>query len=87
MINIKIGRVKVAERIYWATGLSLTTPFTEMCPGAKTKPLPLAVIRNWRLNSVACLAPVTAFSSIQRVRGREIEKEREEEKEKESEKN
>ena len=44
----------LAEGIYWATGLSRTTPFTE----GRIKPRPLAVIRNRRLNSVALLAPL-----------------------------
>ena len=29
-----------AEGIYWATGLSLTTPFTEGCPGVNNKASP-----------------------------------------------
>ena len=51
-----------------ATGLSLTTPFTEGRLGWEliTKPRPLAVIRNRRLNSVALLAPLRSvqFSSV-----------------------
>ena len=39
-----------AEGIHWATGSSLTTPFTEGCLGVNDKPRPLAVIRNRRLN-------------------------------------
>ena len=77
------GLPRFAEGIYWAPGLSLTTPFTEgsvtdiyhtipyhTIPGAReliTKPHPLAVIRNRRLNSVALLnlAPLRSvqFSS------------------------
>ena len=61
------GLPRFAEGIYWATGLSLTTPFTEGARELMTKPRPLAVIRNRRLNSVALLAPLSyvQFSSVQ----------------------
>ncbi len=64
------GLPRFAEGIYWATGSSLT-PFTEGCAGVTrelmTKPRPLAVIRNRRLNSVALLVPLHSvqFSSVQ----------------------
>ena len=55
-----------AEGIYWATGLSLTTPFTEVCPGANNKASPPDRHQEQRLNSVALLDPLRSvqFSSV-----------------------
>ena len=63
------GLPRFAEGICWATGLPLTTPFTEGRLGVNEKPRPLAVIRNRRLNSVALLVPLRSvqFSSVQKL--------------------
>ena len=58
----------LAEGICWATGLSLTTPFTEGRLELMTKPRPLAVIRNRRLNSVAPLVPLRSVQFALRDR-------------------
>ena len=59
------GLLRFIEGIYWATGLFLTTPFTEGCPGANNKASPPGRLRNRRLNSVALLDPLRSvqFSS------------------------
>ena len=56
------------EGIYWATGLSLTTPFTEGCAGVNEKASPPGrLIRNRRLNSVALLAPLRSVQFVRPV--------------------
>ena len=59
----------LAEGIYWATGLSRTTPFTEGRLGVNNKASPLAVIRNRRLNSVALLAPLRSVQFSGKCQG------------------
>ena len=56
------------EGIYWATGLFLTTSFTEGCAGVNKKASPpVPSVRNRLLNTIALFVPlqVVQFSSVQ----------------------
>ena len=54
----------LAEEIYWATGLSLTTPFTEGRPGVKNKASPPGRHRE-QASKQRCTFSSTTFSSVQ----------------------
>ena len=53
-----------AEGIYWATGLSLTTPFTEGCPGVNNKASPPGRHQE-QAPKQRCTFSSTTFSSVQ----------------------
>ena len=53
-----------AEGIYWATGLSLTTPFTEGCPGVNDKASPPGRHQE-QAPKQRCTFRPTTFSSVQ----------------------
>ena len=53
-----------AEGIYWATGLSLTTPFTEGCPGVNNKASPPGRHQE-HAPKQRCTFSSTTFSSVQ----------------------
>ena len=61
-----------AEGIYWATGLSLTTPFTEGCPGVNNKASPPGRHQEQAPKQRCTFSPTT-FSSVQ-FRTREVGK-------------
>ena len=54
----------LAEGIYWATGLSLTTPFTEGCPGVNNKASPPGRHQEQAPKQRCTFSPTT-FSSVQ----------------------
>ena len=58
------GLPRFAEGIYWATGLSLTTPFTEGCPGANDKASPPGRHQE-QAPKQRCTFSSTTFSSVQ----------------------
>ena len=53
-----------AEGIYWATGLSLTTPFTEGCSGVNNKASPPGRHQE-QAPKQRCTFRPTTFSSVQ----------------------
>ena len=58
------GLPRFAEGIYWATGLSPTTPFTEGCPGANNKASPPGRHQE-QASKQRCTFSSTTFSSVQ----------------------
>ena len=58
------GLPRFAKGIYWATGLSLTTPFTEGCAGANKKASP-PDRRQEQASKQRCAYGPTTFSSVQ----------------------
>ena len=58
-----------AEGIYWATGLSLTTPFTEGCPGVNNKASPPGRHQEQAPKQRCTFSPTT-FSSVQELQQR-----------------
>ena len=58
------GLLCFAEGIYWATGLSLTTPFTEGCPGVDNKASPPGRHQE-QAPKQRCTFSSTTFSSVQ----------------------
>ena len=74
-VQLQVGNVKLlnnhsglrglpcfAEGIYWATGLSLATPFTEGCPGVNNKASPPGR-RQEQAPKQRCTFSSTTFSS------------------------
>ena len=58
------GLAHFAKGIYWAAGLSLTTPFTEGCPGANNKASPPGRHQEQAPKQRCTFSPTT-FSSVQ----------------------
>ena len=58
------GLPRFTEGIHWATGLSLTTPFTEGCAGANNKASPPGRHQEQASKQRCTLSPTT-FSSVQ----------------------
>ena len=58
------GLPRFIEGIYWATGLSLTTPFTEGCPGTNNKASPPGRHQE-QAPKQRCTFRPTTFSSVQ----------------------
>ena len=60
------GLPRFVEGIYWATSLSLTTPFTEGCAGANEKASPPGRHQEQlQASKQRCTFRPTAFSSVQ----------------------
>ena len=66
------GLPRFAARIHWATGLSLTTPFTEGYPGANDKASLPGRHQEQAPNSVALLAPLRSVQLISSVSNRTL---------------